>query len=391
MRRLAVLLVVAVFGCGPGGEEAGPAAEQESTASTATTAIVETTTSAPPGTTAGLVAGGFEWLRVPHDEAVFADSAMQGVTSGGPGLVAVGQRFVGDRGVAALWTSPDGFSWLRVPDDEAVFADSAMRDVTAGGPGLVAVGTEGVAVEAVAAVWTSPDGFSWSRVPHDEAVFASSSAMSSVTVGGPGLVAVGTEGVFGEAVAAIWTSFDGLIWSRVPHDEAVFGIGSAQDVTAGGPGLVAVGTEGVPGEGVAAVWTSPDGLIWSRVPHDEAVFGGEGNMISRSVTADVPGLVAVGTHALGLEEGTIPVVWTSADGIVWIRVPNSETAFEFTPQEDGDTAGTLLGVEVGGMLTMEDVIAGGAVPIIVGHESSVDSSGVPNFAAAVWYSSMDGS
>jgi len=47
-------------------------------------------------------------------------------------------------------------------------------------------------------------------------------------------------------------------------------------VTVGGPGLVAVGFDRTPDndEGDAAVWTSPDGLTWSRVDHDEAVFGG---------------------------------------------------------------------------------------------------------------------
>jgi hypothetical protein len=56
-------------------------------------------------------------------------------------------------------------------------------------------------------------------------------------------------------------------------------------VTTGGPGLVAVGTDGYPYIGNsgqlsefpdelavdAAVWTSPDGLVWTRVPHNEAI------------------------------------------------------------------------------------------------------------------------
>ena len=41
-----------------------------------------------------------------------------------------------------------------------------------------------------AAVWTSVNGITWSRVPHDETVFGGASGrwMNSVTVGGPGLV-----------------------------------------------------------------------------------------------------------------------------------------------------------------------------------------------------------
>jgi hypothetical protein len=155
--------------------------------------------------------------------------------------------------------------WMRVTHDEAVFGGSegqSMTSVTSGGPGLVAVGWDGGSlVGGSAAVWTSTDGLVWSRVPHDEAVFggSESQSMTSVTTGGPGLVAVGWDG--GSLVrgsAAVWTSTDGLIWSRVPHDEMVFGGGGEQSmtsVTSGGPGLVAVGWDGSLVGGRAAVWT----------------------------------------------------------------------------------------------------------------------------------------
>ena len=46
------------------------------------------------------------------------------------------------------------------------------------------------------------------------------------------------------------------------------------------------------------MWTSPDGITWSRVPHDEAVFGGEGGQVMNIVTFGGPGLVAVGVNAV---------------------------------------------------------------------------------------------
>ena len=58
-----------------------------------------------------------------------------------------------------------------------------------------------------AAVWTSTDGITWNRVAHDEAVFGSdliAQRMNAITVGGPGLVAVGRDG--GRQAAAVWTS-----------------------------------------------------------------------------------------------------------------------------------------------------------------------------------------
>jgi len=75
--------------------------------------------------------------------------------------------------------------------------------------------------------------------------------------------------------SAVWTSPDGLTWTPVPHDEAIFGGGDA------------------------AVWTSPDGVTWARVTHDEAVFGGDGNQWMVSVVAVGPGLVAVGCDVSG--------------------------------------------------------------------------------------------
>ncbi len=126
-----------------------------------------------------------------------------------------------------------------------------------------------------------------------------------MTAGGPGLVAVGWDDVSGgDEDGAVWTSPDGIIWSRVPHDEAVFGgargarFQEMWSVTAGGPGLVAGVYEDRLDDADAAVWTSPDGIIWSRVPDDEAVFGGAGHQEMLSVTFGGSGLVAVGQGAM---------------------------------------------------------------------------------------------
>ena len=81
-------------------------------------------------------------------------------------------------------------------------------------------------------------------------------------------------------------------WVRVADNEATLaGQGSQQmlDIAVGGPGLVAVGRDETGGDVDAAVWTSRDGLTWSRVAHDEEVFGGPGQQQMRSVTAGGPG------------------------------------------------------------------------------------------------------
>jgi len=250
--------------------------------------------------------------------------------------------------------------WSRVAHDDAVFGgdDRAigwasftgqqMVSVTVGGPGLVAVGSD----KLDAAVWTSVDGITWTRVPHDDAVFGGAT-MGSVTVGGPGLVAVGPGQVESGGDAAVWTSVDGFTWTRVPHDDAVFGEARMNSVTAGGPGLVAVGT----GNGEeAAVWVSVDGLAWARVPHDETVFGGATTMVS--VTVGGPGLVAVGWDSLDYHLDLIQAgaaVWTSVDGITWARVPHDEAVF-------GGGVDPVLS------LTMVSVTSGGPGLVAVGSE-----------------------
>ena len=261
------------------------------------------------------------WSRVRDVDGVFSRAAgvrmMSDVIVAGPGFVAVGNDSVDDGREgrdAAVWTSVDGSVWSRVPHDQTVFGDASMSSVVASGNVIVAVGgfEQRDPDRSPAIVWTSLDGMSWSRVADGERVFGDAS-MTDVTVGGPGFVAVGSK----HGDAAVWTSVDGQSWSQVAHDESVFGGSDGagiNSVTAGGPGLVAVGDR----NGSGAAWTSTDGLVWSRVSHDESVFPEPepqtGGTSMHSVTAGGPGLVAVG-------RGDCRPVWTSVDGFVWSRVP----------------------------------------------------------------------
>jgi hypothetical protein len=341
----------------------------------------------PVATTPADPSSSLTWSRVPYDEVAVAgdfDQMMRSVTVGGPGLVAVGTA--GDAGIseslrATVWTSVDGTDWSRVPHDKTVFGGGRMNSVTAGGPGLVAVGAavlEGEDWPSVAAVWTSVDGVTWSRVSHDEEVFGGA-YMTSVTAGGPGLVAVGSDGDFYEpwGNAVVWTSPDGVTWSRVPHDDAIFGEGwtAMHSVTVGGPGLVAVGTtDAEEDDPVAMVWTSVDGTKWSRVPHDEAVFGGAS---MNSVTAGGPGLVAVGATDAEGDDPDAAVVWTSVDGIDWSRIPHDETVFGLEDTPSGGAEG------------MSSVTVGGSGLVAVGSDSMTLDSGRWVVVAAVW-TSVDG-
>jgi hypothetical protein len=84
-----------------------------------------------------------------------------------------------------------------------------MMSVTTGGPGLVAVGLSvlepGMGSEA--AVWVSPDGVSWSPVAYDDSVFGGEGdqVMNSVVVDGSNLVAVGSSGPIETLDGAAWS------------------------------------------------------------------------------------------------------------------------------------------------------------------------------------------
>ncbi len=316
---------------------------------------------------------GITWSRLSDDALPEFDRSgvIESVTAGGPGLVAVGadispplhpvgppelpvslsvQRALGEWAWnGAVWTSEDGLVWSNVelpePDNHLVW----FNDVTAGGPGLVAVGSgsvpEGQPVEVVthartAAVWTSPDGETWTRVPHDPDVFGSGVhdrsgdglvgdwSMEAVTVGGPGLIAVGHD----PDGPAVWTSPDGFAWTLVPPTQ-VQGDGTMLDVVANGPGLVAVGSNDKWGEGPPQIWTSPDGHTWTLVP-DRGFPAPTAGWPLRSVISVDSQLVAVGGY-----------VWTSVDGVTWTQpeISGYGVMYSVARTEDGLIAVGLYG------------------------------------------------
>ena len=321
---------------------------------------------------------GLSWTRVRDSDLFLPQSQLaRGVTSWPGGFVAVGSDIdvtnQGEPPLALAWTSPYGESWEHVVMGEDAFGN----DVVTAGPGLVAVGS---ATEVP--VWTSPDGQSWAPVPADAQAFGSRFGEDDITVlnrvaaaEDGRVVAVGWDGLFrGKKAGAAWLSPDGVSWTRVPHDDGVFGDGSGdtqiEDVVAGGPGFVAVGVEAdFAGQGLpliydtfseaptssltwrAAIWTSADGLAWSRVPVERLPVPGEGNTRLFGVTTGGPGLVAVGVRTTLRE--VEPVVWTSANGETWTPATELEAAVR----------------ESGGQL-IAGVVAGGPGLVAVGADGS---------------------
>ena len=238
-------------------------------------------------------------------------SSISDVVAGGPGLVAAGTECTGFEDCQGkIWTSTDGRSWSKTDIEPGI--GSLLYDITAGGPGLVVGGEFAIpGVDARGAVWTSVDGITWTRVFESDTLLTE--GIELVAAGESGLVAVGAASGGPSGQPRTWTSPDGLSWT-VHEDVPQFSA-----IAATGSGFVAVGTEeltenachaGAVGDCRAAVWTSVDGITWTRVPHNDATFGaGPDKQMMSDVTAIDSGLLAVGTS-----------VWYSPDGTTWSQI-----------------------------------------------------------------------
>jgi hypothetical protein len=172
----------------------------------------------------------------------------------------------------------------------------------------------------------------------------------------------------------LWTSTDGIKWTVVALDPEVFApLSWIRSLASSPKGLVAVGWHNevveVPGGGYAvtepAAWASPDGLRWHRAPADQDAFvsryqadaaqtpGGltgfsaEGGLVS--VAAGSGGFVAVGGDGAARDSGCCPAaeaaVWTSIDGVSWVRVPTGPV-FQISPEEMGRDRGVRAWIVV---------------------------------------------
>ena len=256
---------------------------------------------------------GQRWQRVPH-QAAFDGAGMGAVTTGGPGLVAVGSiptngrvPISQERGV--VWTSPDGRTWKKV--ESTVFAGANIYQVIRAGPGLLAVADSYPAPPPYgshAVVWTSRNGSDWRRVPRNPKVFVDGSGMFEVAVGAHGLLATGiTEPPNSDYRSLLWTSRDGITWRLAPGDPLLHGL--VHRVIAVGPGYLAIGEQ----DGDPVLWSSSDGARWQRAVGSK-VFSGDGTQLNSIVTVGGH-IVVVGSRSQhGPGPGGTPMVWIWTPG-----------------------------------------------------------------------------
>ncbi len=187
-------------------------------------------------------------------------------------------------------------------------------------PPIIDVGSTGVA-PLDAAVWVSDDGASWSRVPHDEAVFGGEGAwvMKKVIFAGGQFLAVGEE--LAEGDLAIWVSPDGLTWTRVADENGALGGDTgfgleAIDVTFGDAGYVVIGLQYTTEQHQVAL-VSSDGLTWERVRIERV----DTLEVQRAVSFGDAGYVVVGNTR---QSPLAAFVIVSSDGLEWSHPGDTE-------------------------------------------------------------------
>jgi hypothetical protein len=256
-----------------------------------------------------------DWVRL-ADISAFQGGEVSAVTTGGPGLVAVGSA--GSQGEAAIWTSQDGVHWDGSTGPSSGVTGAALGSVASSGSRLVAAG--------LGQFWVSADGRTWVE-SQPMGAYANGCIMYEVVPRGPGFVAAGADVCGYGQINPIVTSSDGSTWREVPattFDGAVL-----TGIASNPAGLVIVGSTASAAPGI---WTSSDGRTWLQVPTAQAPASGT----LLGVAASEGGFIAVGS------DGSRAAAWTSTDGRSWHEVAASPALADASMTRIARTGSALI-------------------------------------------------
>jgi hypothetical protein len=218
---------------------------------------------------------------------------------------------------SAIWRSRDGLSWTRIPEVERQAA--ALTSILEWRGRVVAAGGSGGPSQAdrFGLVMASPDGQVWDELAPSPDDTLAGATITDLAAKGDEVVAVATYlpiDTMAIAPAAAWTTTDGSSW-RGPEP---------MDSAGGFPVGVAVSPSGL----VAVGFTL--GSEWSSIPTAWIRTSGGWQLANMAGTDEGPALLAVaGSPAGALIAGYDPnvqelLLFGSADGDAWMRIPNSE-------------------------------------------------------------------
>lgn len=199
----------------------------------------------------------------------------------------------------------------------AIVAPGASGDWLIAGTRSTSAGT------TTATVWTSRDGLNWSRFALPKPPGTTSTAARAATNWGNGVVVVGSAGTGADMTAAVWVSpdrgqpFQSVPQSTVFESPATVPAGGTPDgvvmdaLAAGALGLFASGTV----DGRTTMWFSTGGQRWQVIPGADGTIDKFTDAVINDIVPTPHGIFAAGSYLDG--NRLSGELWSSSDGIHW--------------------------------------------------------------------------
>jgi hypothetical protein len=216
----------------------------------------------------------------------------------GNGFIAVGVAYVAGDADPIVVTSPDGKTLKGENPGAGGAGTQRFRDVCVADDTAIAVGSSGAAGGSDVLVrFRAKDG-KWSEVTHDGTFGGGGNQQAyGCAASDDGFIVVGSDDRSGDADARVWTSEDGLEWTRT--ESGMFGGGGDQWASAAaavpGGGWLIGGTDTAVGDGDVALWRLGDDGEVSRRDRGETELGGTGRQSVTSIVIDDDRVLIAGT------------------------------------------------------------------------------------------------
>jgi hypothetical protein len=214
----------------------------------------------------------------------------------GNGFIAVGVAYVDGDADPIVVVSSDGKTIKGENPGGGGAGTQRFRDVCVAKGTAIAVGSSGGADGSDVLVRYRGRGGKWAKVT-DDGSFAGPGNQQAYgcAAGEDGFIVVGSDDRSGDADARVWTSDDGLVWTRV--ESGLLGGGGDQWASAvasvPGGGWLVGGTDTEAGDGDIALWRLLDGDI-SRRDRGEPELGGTGRQSVNSIVVDDDRVIIAG-------------------------------------------------------------------------------------------------
>lgn len=274
----------------------------------------------------------FPQTPTPPNQDSNLDVSIFGWSRGYVGFRSVVPMNDAEAAVVVSTSSTDGLHWTagRSLDTTGIVYFGGVTQVVEGPAGLLAVGRPGAAAcggpSRVDALWTSTDGVAWTRVAFTTAF--GSATVYTVDAGSTGYIATGASQ--DGATQQVWISGDGRSWHQVDLAKSPFGKALVQGATNFAGGYVIVGA--IPGdEGCGgpqtltpSLWWSADGAKWAQAKLVGAAPAADSWMTVTRVNDHC--LMAIASESSASPQVTtqaILTVWVSTDGRTWSLVASA--------------------------------------------------------------------